>query len=390
MFNEPAKIRDVAASIAACLGHRFQVEVKGGAASAYIGSKFVHRFPRLEGIFRNLAMLDVTDLDIQVYGASHRKHTFVKGLQGAAVKLADLLEPEMDSLSTIIKQLGKSTEIHYMNAGKAYHNRACATPIPLQQSSFLCPTLHGDITDSVSGCTCSLARFCIAAANLRSRYVAMLPIIDIVLHPGTDNDNVNGQVASHGVRSAWQLFEDNIRMVFAETGYRPWLSDRPEKVAKRMRRAFGLLLILHPEALLRRAYRRGQCLNNAISKIIIDEQERQYKLQSKLQYLLTGRKSVTNMKPLQTLHEKRARGPLRFLIGNIKACLGNAPHPGTAASANYIEWLECLGSCCFEYEQGLTILCHWSLTSANALTTENIFACIRNRMGHEGHAANVR
>ena len=103
-----------------------------------------------------------------------------------------------------------------------------------------------------------------------------------------------------------------------------------------------------------------------------------------------SRWDTMDMKPLQTLHEKRARGPLRFLIGNIKACLGNAPHPGTAASANYIEWLECLGSCCFEYEQGLTILCHWSLTSANALTTENIFACIRNRMGHEGHAANVR
>ena len=310
MFKEPARIRDVAASIAASLGHYFQVEVKGGAASAYIGSEFVHRFPRLEGIFRNLAMLDVSDLDIQVYGASHRKHTFVKGLQGATVALANLLKPEMGSLSNIIKQLGKSTEIHYLNAGKAYLNRACASPIPLQQSSFLCPTLHGDITDSVSGHTCSLARFCVAAANHRSQYVAMLPVIDIVLHPGTDNDNVNGQVGRYGVRSAWQLFEDNIRMVYAETGYRPWLSDRPEKVAKRMRRAFGLLLILHPKSLLRRAYRRGQCLNSAISKIITDEQERQCKLQSKLQYLLTGRKSVVDMKLLQTLHEKRAPDPL--------------------------------------------------------------------------------
>ena len=86
-------------------------------------------------------------------------------------------------------------------------------------------------------------------------------------------------------------------------------------------------------------------------------EQRQCKLQSKLRYLLSGRKSVVDMKPLQTLHGKRVRDPLWFLIGNIATCLGNAPHPGMAASANYIEWLECLSSCCFEYEQGLTILC---------------------------------
>ena len=124
-----------------------------------------------------------------------------------------------------------------------------------------------------------------------------------------------------------------------------------------MRRVFGLLLILHPQALLHRAYRRGQCLSSAISKIVLDEQERQCKLQSKLQYLLTGKKSVVNLKPLETLHEKRARGPLRILIANIKKCLDNAPHPGTAASVDYIQWLECLSSCCFEYEHGLNILC---------------------------------
>ena len=241
MFNGPAKIRDVATVISASLGKRFQVETKGGAACAYIGYEFVCRFPRLKGIFRNLAMLDVTDLDIQVYGGSHQKHAFVKSLQDAAVKLAELLQPDMDSLNKIIKHLGRSTELHYMDAGKAYDNNACATPIPLKQCSFVCPTLNGDIMDSGSGSTCSLARICVAAASLRSQYVAMLPIIDIVLHPGTDNGNVNGQTGSHGVRSAWQLFEDNIRMVYAETGYRN----------------------LHPEALIRRAYRRGQCLNNA-------------------------------------------------------------------------------------------------------------------------------
>ena len=185
----------------------------------------------------------------------------------------------------------------------------------------------------------------------------MLPIIDIVLHPAAGNGYVNSHVGSHGVRSAWQLFEDNVRMVYAETEYRPWLSDRSEKVTKRMRRVFGLLLILHPQALLHRAYRRGQCLSSAISKIVLDEQERQCKLQSKLQYLLTGKKSVVNLKPLETLHEKRARGPLRILIANIKKCLDNAPHPGTAASVDYIQWLECLSSCCFEYEHGLNILC---------------------------------
>ena len=358
MFKEQAKIRDVAAVISTSLGSRFKIEIKGGAACAYLGYDFVRRFPALLVTMRNLAMLDVTDLDIQVYGATHQKHVFVKGLQSAALRLTDLLQPDIDSLRAALKQLGRSTKLHYMTAGKAYYSGGRATPIPLQQSSCICPTLHGDIIDSSSKSTCSLARICVAAVSLRSQYVAMLPIIDIVLHPDVCHGGTVGEACSHGVRSACQLFEDNVRMVCAETGYRPWLSDRPEKVAKRMRRAFGLLLILHPEALLRRAYRRGQCLNNAISKIIIDEQERQYKLQSKLQYLLTGRKSVTNMKPLQTLHEKRARGPLRFLIGNIKACLGNAPHPGTAASANYIEWLECLGSCCFEYEQGLTILCH--------------------------------
>ena len=357
MFNGPAKIRDVATVISASLGKRFQVETKGGAACAYIGYEFVRRFPRLKGIFRNLAMLDVTDLDIQVYGGSHQKHAFVKSLQDAAVKLAELLQPDMDSLNKIIKHLGRSTELHYMDAGKAYDNNACATPIPLKQCSFVCPTLNGDIMDSGSGSTCSLARICVAAASLRSQYVAMLPIIDIVLHPAAGNGYVNRQVGSHGVRSAWQLFEDNVRMVYAETEYRPWLSDRSEKVTKRMRRVFGLLLILHPQALLHRAYRRGQCLSSAISKIILDEQERQCKLQSKLQYLLTGKKSVVNLKPLETLHEKRARGPLRILIANIKKCLDNAPHPGTAASVDYIQWLECLSSCCFEYEHGLNILC---------------------------------
>ena len=71
MFKKPAKIRDVANVISASLGNRFQVETKGGAACAYIAHEFVRRFPRLTGIFRNLAMLDVTNLDIQVYGASH-------------------------------------------------------------------------------------------------------------------------------------------------------------------------------------------------------------------------------------------------------------------------------------------------------------------------------
>ena len=80
MFNGPAKIRDVATVISASLGKRFQVETKGGAACAYIGYEFVCRFPRLKGIFRNLAMLDVTDLDIQVYEGSHQKHAFVKSL----------------------------------------------------------------------------------------------------------------------------------------------------------------------------------------------------------------------------------------------------------------------------------------------------------------------
>ena len=119
-------------------------------------------------------------------------------------------------------------------------------------------------------------------------------------------------------------------------------------------------------------------------------EQRQCKLQSKLRYLLSGRKSVVDMKPLQTLHGKRVRDPLWFLIGNIATCLGNAPHPGMAASANYIEWLECLSSCCFEYEQGLTILCQWFLHNVNVLASENIFACIRNRVGHVGHATNIR
>ena len=211
--------------------------------------------------------------------------------------------------------------------------------------------------DSASGRTCSLARICVTAASLRSQYVAMLPIIDIVLHPDADNSYVKLETGSHGVRSALQLFEDNVRMVYTETGYRPWLSNRPEKVTKRMRRAFGLLLTLQPTALRRRAYRRGQCLSSAITRIIIDEQERQCKVQSKLQYLLAGTKSVVNMRPLETLHRKRARGPLRLLIGNIAKCLDNAPNPGTVASVDYIKWLECRSSCCFEYEQGLNVLC---------------------------------
>ena len=159
------------------------------------------------------------------------------------------------------------------------------------------------------------------------------------------------------MRSVAQLFADNVRMTFAETSHQPWRGDRPEKAAKRMRRVFGLLLILHPEKLRRRLYRRAQKLNSAISEIMLAEQERQCRVQSKLQCLLHGSSSVANTKPLETLHKKRARGPLRSLIGNIRTCLENAPHPGTAASAPYLDWLEHLSSCCFEYEQGLSILC---------------------------------
>ena len=360
MFKEQAKIRDVAAVISTSLGNRFKIEIKGGAACAYLGYDFVRRCPGLLVTMRNLAMLGVTDLDIQVYGATHQKHAFVKGLQSAALRLTDLLQPDIDSLRAALKQLGRSTKLHYMTAGKAYYSGGRATPIPLQQSSCICPTLHGDIIDSSSKSTCSLARICVAAVSLRSQYVAMLPIIDIVLHPDVCHGGTVGEACSHGVRTAWQLFEDNVRMVCAETGYRPWLSDRPEKVEKRMRRAFGILLILHPETLRRRAYRRGQRLNGAIAEIILAEQERQCKPQSKLQYLLDGRSSVVNAKPLDTLHRKRARGPLRSLIGNIRKCLESAPHPGTGATADYLIWLELLSACCFEYEQGLSILCRAS------------------------------
>ena len=357
MFKEQAKIRDVATVISSSLGNSFKMEVKGGAACAHLAYDFLRKYPELSETVRDLAMLDVSDLDIQVHGAAHQKQAFVRSLQSAAPKLTELLQADTGSFSAALKQLGKSTQLLYTREGKSYYSGGHARPLPLHEPSFVCPTLHGDIADSASKCTCSLARICVAAANLRSQYVAMLPIIDIVWHPEASHGQIIGEACSHGVRSAYLLFEDNVRMVCAETQYRPWLSNRPEKAAKRMRRMFGLLLILVPMGMRRRLYRRAQKLNSAISEIMLAEQERQCKPQSKLEYLLHGSSSVANTRPLETLHKKRARGPMRMLIGNIRTCLENAPHPGTGASAEYLDWLELVSSCCFEYEHGLSILC---------------------------------
>ena len=80
MFKEQAKIRDVATVMSASLGNRFKMEVKGGAACAHLGYDFLRKYPELSGTVRNLAMLDVSDLDIQVYGAAHQEQAFVRGL----------------------------------------------------------------------------------------------------------------------------------------------------------------------------------------------------------------------------------------------------------------------------------------------------------------------
>ena len=352
MFSGFAKMQEVMSIVGAALSNRFRVEVKGGAACTWHAYQFLHQHPSMHDCLQRLMMLNVTDLDVEVQGTAAQKQNFVQGLQNVAQGLSELLEPDAEALAGPLKRLGRSTRLHQADAGKCYNGAADIRPIPLEKPSFICPTLNGYIVDSCTGANCNLARICVAAANLSRQYTTMLPIIDIVWQ-------VDESVSSGGcmIRSVAQLFADNVRMTFAETDHQPWRGDRPEKAAKRMRRVFGLLLILHPEKLRRRLYRRAQRLTSAIAEILLAEQERQCTVQSKLQYLLDGSSSVSNTKPLETLHKKRARGPLRILIGNIRTCLDSAPHPGTAASAGYMEWLELLSSCCFEYEHGLSILC---------------------------------
>ena len=355
MFSGFAKMQEVMAIIGTAMSNRFRVEVKGGAACTWHAYQFLHQHPSMHDCLQRLMMLKVTDLDVEVQGKAAQKQSFVQGLQNAAQGLSELLEPDAEALAGPLKRLGRSTRLHQADAGKCYNGAADIRPIPLEKPSFICPTLNGYIVDSCTGANYNLARICVAAANLSRQYTTMLPIIDVVWQ-------MDDSVTSGGctMRSVAQLFADNVRMTFAETDHQPWRSDRPEKAAKRMRRVFGLLLMLHPEKLRRRLYRRAQRLTSAIAEIMLAEQERQCKLQSKLQYLLDGSSSVAITKPLETLHKKRARGPLKMLIGNISTCLDCAPHPGTGASAPYLDWLEHLSACCFEYEQGLSILCRAS------------------------------
>ena len=345
-------MQEVMTIVGAALSIRFRVEVKGGAACTWHAYQFLHQHPSMHDCLQRLMMLKVTDLDVEVQGTAAQKETFVWSLRRAAQGLSELLQPNAEALAGPLKQLGRSTRLYEVDAGKSYNGATDIRPIPLERPSFICPTLNGYIVDSCTGANCNLARICIAAANLSSQYTTMIPVIDVVWQ-------MDESVSSGGcaIRSVAQLFADNVRMTFAETGYQPWRSDRPEKTTKRMRRVFGLLLLLHPEKLRRRLYRRAQRLTGAISEIMLAEQDRQCRVQSKLQYLLHCSSSVANTKPLETLHKKRARGSLKILIGNIMACLDCAAHPGTAASAPYLDWLEHLSSCCLEYEQGLSILC---------------------------------
>ena len=352
MFRGLARMQKVMSFVGTALSNRFRVEVKGGAACTWHAYQFLHLHPRMHDCLQRMMMLKVTDLDFEVQGTAAQKQNFVRSLQNAAQGLSEMLQPNAEALTGPLKRLGRSTRLYQVDAGKSYDGAADIKPIPLGKPSFICPTVNGHIVDSRTGANYTLARICVAATNLSRQYMTMLPIIDIVWQ-------MDESVSSGGctIRSVAQLFADNVRMTFAETDHQPWRGDRPEKAAKRMCRVFGLLLILHPEKLRRRLYRRAQRLTSAIAEILLAEQERQCTVQSKLQYLLDGSSSVSNTKPLEILHKKRARGPLRILIGNIRTCLDSAPHPGTAASAGYMEWLELLSSCCFEYEHGLSILC---------------------------------
>ena len=120
MFSGLARMQEVMAIVGTALSNRFRVEVKGGAACTWHAYQFLHLHPRMHDCLQRMMMLKVTDLDFEVQGTAAQKQSFVQSLQNAAQGLAELLQPNAESLAGPLKRLGRSTRLYQADAGKSY------------------------------------------------------------------------------------------------------------------------------------------------------------------------------------------------------------------------------------------------------------------------------
>ena len=336
VFAYEQRLAAILKMLEAAFTPRFSVQVKGGAAASLHMHSLARKSPELSLFLSSNSLFAISDLDIEVTGSTYA--SFVRQLVVASSNMASLFTA--DEFKTLLCPiLGRSAR-HVASQSLAYGS--CTTPFG-ELPSGVVSTLHEKPLQDSSGNTFRLSRICTTMFVRRVEHTVAVPFVDVVYLEGDATF-----CGSLTVRSVADLHSDILRMIFDETRFRPWETDRSDKMYKRLRRLFGLFLVSYygVEGFSAAVAALSDTLALVVEKETLHQKDKSAK--TRLAYLLRpGTNRGGAVAALLFLKAHVRHFPfVKAFVSKLVFCFQNDPLPGSTNSLAYVEFLDAAWCAC--------------------------------------------